>query len=95
MGSDVREARVSSIVTGKNGQLKSCIVPTLKEASLLPPCTAVYYLMMEYGMVNLKGASTWERAEKIISIAHPDFREELSGQAEKMDIWRQSNKLID
>ncbi|WP_413614093.1 acetyl-CoA hydrolase/transferase C-terminal domain-containing protein, partial [Flavonifractor plautii] len=28
-------------------------------------------------MVNLKGASTWERAEKIISIAHPDFREEL------------------
>ena len=27
MGSDVREARVSSIVTGKNGQLKSCIVP--------------------------------------------------------------------
>jgi acyl-CoA hydrolase len=51
--------------------------------------------MMEYGMVNLKGASTWERAEKIISIAHPDFREELSGQAEKMDIWRQSNKLID
>ena len=46
-------------------------------------------------MVNLKGASTWERAEKIISIAHPDFREELSGQAEKMDIWRQRNKLID
>jgi acyl-CoA hydrolase len=35
--------------------------------------------MMEYGMVNLKGASTWERAEKIISIAHPDFREELIG----------------
>ncbi|MFQ7454152.1 MAG: acetyl-CoA hydrolase/transferase C-terminal domain-containing protein [Flavonifractor plautii] len=83
-------------MTGKNGQLKSCIVPTLTQGSITTaPCTAVYYLMMEYGMVNLKGASTWERAEKIISIAHPDFREELSGQAEKMDIWRQSNKLID
>ena len=80
MGSDVREARVSSIVTGKNGQLKSCIVPTLTQGSITTaPCTAVYYLMMEYGMVNLKGASTWERAEKIISIAHPDFREELIG----------------
>ncbi len=43
-------------------------------------------------MVNLKGASTRERAEKIISTAHPDFREELVAQAEKMGIWRKSNK---
>jgi len=43
-------------------------------------------------MVNLKGASAWERAEKIISIAHPDFREELILQAEKMGIWRKSNR---
>ena len=43
-------------------------------------------------MVNLKGASTWERAEKIISIAHTGFREELIRQAEKMGLWRKSNK---
>lgn len=80
MGSDVREARVSSIVTGKNGQLKSRIVPALTQGSIATdPRSAAYYLVMEYGMVNLKGASTWERAEKIISIAHPDFREELIG----------------
>jgi acyl-CoA hydrolase len=38
-------------------------------------------------MVNLKGKSTWERAEALISIAHPDFREELIREAEKMNIW--------
>ena len=43
-------------------------------------------------MVNLKGASTWQRAERIISIAHPNFREELIKQAEQMKIWRRSNK---
>ena len=43
-------------------------------------------------MINLKGLSTWERSEAIISIAHPDFREELIQAAEKMQIWRRSNK---
>ena len=36
--------------------------------------------------------STWERAEGIIGIAHPDFREELIASAEKMGIWRRSNQ---
>ena len=48
--------------------------------------------MTEYGKVNLKGASTWERAEKIISIAHPDFRDQLIADAGKMGIWRRSNR---
>ena len=84
---------LSSTMTGKDGQLKSRIVPTLTNGSITTdPRSTVHYLVTEYGMVNLKGASTWERAEKIISIAHPDFREELIAQAEKMGIWRKSNK---
>ena len=43
-------------------------------------------------MVNLKGLSTWERAEALISVAHPDFREELIKAAEEQKIWRQSSK---
>jgi len=50
-------------------------------------------VVTEYGIVNLKGKSTWERAEALISIAHPDFRDELVLEAEKMGIWRRSNRV--
>lgn len=84
---------LSSTMMGKDGQLKSRIVPTLTNGSIITdPRSTIHYLVTEYGMVNLKGASTWERAEKIISIAHPNFREELIQQAEKMGIWRRSNR---
>ncbi|RHR10393.1 butyryl-CoA:acetate CoA-transferase [Pseudoflavonifractor sp. AF19-9AC] len=84
---------LSSTVTGKDGTVKSRIVPTLTPGSIATdPRSCVQYLVTEYGMINLKGLSTWERAEAIISIAHPDFREQLIQDAEKMHIWRRSNK---
>jgi len=49
-------------------------------------------VVTEFGKVCLKGMSTWERAEALINIAHPDFRDELIKEAEKMHIWRRSNK---
>ena len=39
------------------------------------------YVVTEYGIVNLKGKSVAERARALISIAHPDFREDLERQA--------------
>ena len=33
-----------------------------------------------------------QRAEALISVAHPDFREQLIQEAEKMRIWKRSNK---
>ena len=85
---------LSSTVPGKDGSLKSRIVPTLTQGTIVTdPRSTIHYLVTEYGMVNLKGTSTWERAEKIISIAHPDFREDLIAQAEKMGIWRRSNRI--
>ena len=84
---------MSSTVMGKDGTLKSRIVPTLTPGSIATdPRTCVHYIVTEYGMVNLKGLSTWERAEQIIAIAHPDFREQLIRDAEKMGIWRRTNK---
>ena len=52
----------------------------------------VHYICTEYGLLNLKGLTAWERAEGLINLAHPDFREELIAQAEKMHIWRLSSK---
>ena len=83
----------SSVKDKKTGELHSRIRPTLVEGSAVT-CTRpnLHYLVTEYGKFNVKGKSTWERAEGLISIAHPQFREELIAAAEKMHIWRRSNK---
>ena len=47
---------------------------------------------MSPGTVLQPQAATWQRAEALIDIAHPDFREELIAAAEKQRIWRRSNK---
>ena len=58
--------------------MASRIRPTLAEGSIVTDTrTNVMYVATEYGCVNLKGLSVWERAEALISIAHPDFRQEL------------------
>jgi acyl-CoA hydrolase len=49
-------------------------------------------MVTEYGVANLSGLPTWQRAESLIAIAHPDFREELIRAAETQKIWRRSNK---
>lgn len=73
--------------------MKSRILPTLNPGSIVTDTRAnVHYVVTEYGKVNLKGKSAWERAEALISIAHPDFRDELTSEAEKLKIWRRSNK---
>jgi acyl-CoA hydrolase len=45
------------------------------------PRTDTMYVVTEYGIVNLKGKSVAERALALISIAHPDFREQLARDA--------------
>lgn len=83
----------SSSFTDKQGVLHSRIMPTLNPGSVVTDTrTNLHYLVTEYGKVCLKGLSTWERAEAIISVAHPQFRDELIREAEKMNIWRRSNR---
>ncbi len=85
---------LKSTYKDRTGQIHSRIVPTLKEGSIVTtPRTAVDFIVTEYGKVRLKGEPTWSRAESLINIAHPDFRDELIRQAEEMKIWRRSNKI--
>ena len=83
----------STVKDKKTGQLQSRIRPTLIEGSIAT-CTRtnLHWLVTEYGKFNAKGKSTWERAEGLINIAHPQFRDELIAEAEKMHIWRRSNE---
>lgn len=83
----------SSTFTDKEGKMHSRIRPTLVNGSIVTDTRPnTHYVVTEHGMVNLKGMSGWQRAEALISIAHPDFRDELIAEAEKMKIWRRSNK---
>lgn len=83
----------SSTFTDKSGNLHTRIRPTLSSGSAVTATRAcVQYVATEHGLVNLKGLSTWQRAEAIISIAHPAFRDELIKDAEKMGIWRNTNR---
>jgi acyl-CoA hydrolase len=64
--------------TAKSGQL-SRIVTTLKPgAGVVTTRGHVHYVVTEYGVVNLHGLNLRQRAEALISIAHPDFRAELT-----------------
>ena len=66
----------------KRGERRSRIVLNLTPGNVVTtPRSDVMYVVTEYGMVNLKGKSVAERAQALISIAHPDFREELGRQA--------------
>ena len=84
---------LSSTFKKRDGTLVSRIRPTLAEGSIVTDTRVnTMYVVTEYGCVNLKGLSSWERAEALISIAHPDFREELIQAAQKQKIWYHSNK---
>jgi butyryl-CoA:acetate CoA-transferase len=85
---------MTSTKTNKKGEMVSRIQPTLSPGSTVTIQRGlVNYLVTEYGIVWLKGTSTWERAEAMISIAHPKFRDDLIKSAQAMGIWRRSNKI--
>jgi len=85
---------LSSTFTDKEGNLHSRVVPTLQPGSIVTtPRTSVDYIVTEFGKAQLKGQSSWRRAELLIELAHPQFRDELVKEAAKMGIWRLTNKI--
>lgn len=77
----------------KSNQIFSRIRPNLEPGSSVTINRGMApSIVTEYGIAVLKGKALWQRAEALIAIAHPDFREELIKDAQKMGIWRRSNK---
>lgn len=83
---------MTSTFMDKHGKLQSRVVPHFQGDIITDPRSQAFFIVTEYGAVNLAGRSTWERAEALISIAHPDFREQLIQAAQKQKIWRYSNR---
>ena len=79
--------------TDKAGVVHSNLVPYFERDIITSPRSQGHFIVTEYGAVNLAGRSTWERAEMLVSIAHPDFRDGLIQAAENQKIWRRSNKI--
>ena len=83
---------MTSSFVDKTGVRRSRVLPHFGGDIVTDPRSQAYYIVTEYGAANLAGRSTWERAELLVSIAHPDFREDLIAAAEDQKIWRRSNK---
>lgn len=75
---------INSSRVDKTGTRKSNIVAAIPSGSTVSaPRTMIQYVATEYGVVKLSGLSLLERAQAMISVAHPDFREELTRYAQE------------
>lgn len=75
---------IRSTSVDSEGNVKSNIVPYLSDIVVVVPRGDVQYVVSEFGVVNLFGKSLQERVVALITIAHPDYREELFEEAKKM-----------
>lgn len=72
------------------GVRHSNIRPNFQGDIVTDPRSQGYFVVTEYGKANIAGKSTWERAEMLIGIAHPDFRDQLIVAAGKTGYMAQN-----
>ena len=86
---------LSSTYTDKDGKLHSRIRPYLEPNTIVTvPRSYCQYVITEYGIADLRAKTSWERAEALINIAHPDFRQELEEAAKAAHIWDWREKKV-
>lgn len=83
---------MTSSFVDRKGVRHSRVLPHFDGDIATDPRSQAFWIVTEYGAENLAGRTTWERAEMLISLAHPDFRDELIAAAKAQKIWRRSNK---
>ena len=67
--------------TGKNGAVSRIVAALSAGASVTTSRSDVHFVVTEHGIAELRGKSIRQRAEALIAIANPDFRESLRAQA--------------
>ena len=79
-------AMVRNPKTGEREEISKIVCQLKQGAAVSLSRNDVQYLVTEYGVANLEGLSIKERVEKIISIAHPKFREQLIQEAKDVGL---------
>ena len=75
---------ISSTGTNRKGERFSKITARLPfGAAVTTPRSEVQYIVTEYGCVNLKVLTMRQRAEAMISLAHPDFRDQIRDEIQE------------
>ena len=76
----------------RNGERPSRVVLNLPRGNIVTaPRSDMLFVVTEYGVVNLKGRSIPERAKAMISLAHPDFRDDLAYDARQSGLLPRSS----
>jgi acyl-CoA hydrolase len=85
---------IATSSTAKNGTI-SRIVPMLTPgAGVVTSRADVHYVVTEYGVAYLHGKTIRQRAEALINIAHPRYRDELQDYCERMH-WVQPQAVAE
>jgi acyl-CoA hydrolase len=74
--------------TAKDGRVSRIADTLLPGSGVVTTRADVHYVVTEYGIASLHGRSLRERADALIAIAHPDFREELREAARRRKLIR-------
>ena len=78
----------ASAITKKDGTKISKIKTMLTPGSIVTLSrNNIDYLVTEYGIAPMKARSMRQRVDNLIAIAHPDFREQLRAEANKLMLW--------
>ncbi|SHJ80638.1 Acyl-CoA hydrolase [Dethiosulfatibacter aminovorans DSM 17477] len=78
---------IPSTNTSKDGKLHSTIDVSLPPGAIVTiPRTDTMFIATEYGVADLSNKPIEERVKALVSIAHPDFREELLEKAKSKKI---------
>ncbi len=70
--------------TGEREEVSKIVAMLKPGAAVSLSRNDVDFVVTEYGVAQLRGTSIKERVERLIAIAHPNFRDELRSEAIKL-----------